>query len=145
MHTYQHLLIATDAAEGSEVVAERGLSIAQATGARVTLLQVLEDLPANIPVDPVPPEGVDKIAWITDYTRDKLAGFAERHGLKDPEINVATGSVKEAILELAGKQDIDLIIVGAHICHGMAVLRPSTTDKVLHGAPCDVLAVHIER
>ena len=37
----------------------------------------------------------------------------------------------------------DLIVVGSHGRHGIALLLGSTANGVLHGAPCDVLAVRV--
>ena len=35
------------------------------------------------------------------------------------------------------------LVVGSHGRHGLALLLGSTANAVLHGAPCDVLAVRI--
>jgi universal stress protein A len=44
---------------------------------------------------------------------------------------------------LAKQTDIDLIVVGSHGRHGLALIFGSTSNSVLHGASCDVLAVRI--
>jgi universal stress protein A len=44
---------------------------------------------------------------------------------------------------MAKEEDVDLIIVGSHGRHGLALIFGSTSNSVLHGAPCDVLAVRI--
>ena len=38
----------------------------------------------------------------------------------------------------------DLIVVGTHARWGLALLLGSTTDGVMHGAECDVLAVKVD-
>ena len=43
-------------------------------------------------------------------------------------------------LEEAGA---DIIVVGSHGRHGLALLLGSTANGVLHGASCDVLAVRV--
>ncbi len=50
---------------------------------------------------------------------------------------------KEGILGAAREHGADLIVVGSHGRHGLALLLGSTANAVLHGAPCDVLAVRI--
>ena len=45
----------------------------------------------------------------------------------------------------ATEQACDLIVVGSHGRHGLALLLGSTANDVLHGAPCDVLAVHLKK
>ena len=37
----------------------------------------------------------------------------------------------------------DLIVIGSHGRHGLALLLGSTANGVLHGAPCDVLAIRV--
>ncbi|TNF89176.1 MAG: universal stress protein, partial [Gammaproteobacteria bacterium] len=37
----------------------------------------------------------------------------------------------------------DVIVVGSHGRHGLALLLGSTANGVLHGATCDVLAVRV--
>ena len=38
----------------------------------------------------------------------------------------------------------DLVVVGSHGHHGARALFASTSNAVIHGTPCDVLAVHID-
>ncbi len=44
---------------------------------------------------------------------------------------------------LANQEGADLIIVGSHGRKGFALLLGSTSNSVLHGASCDVLAVRV--
>jgi universal stress protein A len=44
---------------------------------------------------------------------------------------------------MARQQGVDLIVIGGHGRHGLALLLDSTANAVLHGAPGDVLAVRI--
>ena len=44
---------------------------------------------------------------------------------------------------MARQQGVDLIVIGGHGRHGLALLLGSTANAVLHGAPCDGLAVRI--
>ncbi|MDB4308535.1 universal stress protein, partial [Porticoccaceae bacterium] len=44
---------------------------------------------------------------------------------------------------MAKENHIDLIVVGSHGRHGLALIFGSTSNSVLHGATCDVLAVRI--
>jgi universal stress protein A len=139
------MLIATDATADSDRVASRAARIAQIYGSRVTLLHVLEHLPTDIPVEPVPPEGVDKIEWFRNHALNKLEALADRTGLSAAGITVAVtaDSARKEIVRFAQEQDVDLIIIGAHERHGIVFLHGATTDGVVHKAPCDVLLVHI--
>ena len=53
------------------------------------------------------------------------------------------GQPRQEIHHLAKEHECDLIVVGSHGRHGLALLLGSTANDVLHGAPCDVLAVHL--
>jgi universal stress protein A len=46
---------------------------------------------------------------------------------------------------LATEQNCDVIVVGSHGRHGLALLLGSTANDLLHGAPCDVLAVRLRK
>jgi universal stress protein A len=56
---------------------------------------------------------------------------------------IQVGSAKHVILDHAKELGADLIIVGSHGRHGVALLLGSTANAVLHGAHCDVLAVRV--
>jgi universal stress protein A len=55
------------------------------------------------------------------------------------------GQPRQEIHQLAKDQKCDLIVVGSHGRHGLALLLGSTANDVLHGAPCDVLAVRLQK
>ena len=57
---------------------------------------------------------------------------------------VEVGLAKQLVIDLAEKIKADLIIVGSHGRHGVRLLLGSTANAVLHGAPCDVLAVRVQ-
>ena len=42
------------------------------------------------------------------------------------------------------REHADLVVVGSHGHHGARALFASTSNAMIHGTPCDVLAVHIE-
>ena len=54
------------------------------------------------------------------------------------------GSPKTEIVRVANENKVDLIIVGSHGRHGLALLLGSTANGVLHHATCDVLAVRLQ-
>ncbi|MCY1401873.1 Universal stress protein family protein [compost metagenome] len=72
----------------------------------------------------------------------------ERLKTKYPELSGANahltyGQPRQEIHNLAKEDGCDLIVVGSHGRHGLALLLGSTANDVLHGAPCDVLAVRL--
>ncbi|MGP8051257.1 MAG: universal stress protein [Desulfobaccales bacterium] len=66
--------------------------------------------------------------------------FGKFHKL---ESRVLTGDPAAKIMELAKKEKIDLIIMGAHGRKGLErVFFGSVADEVVTGAPCPVLTIH---
>ena len=58
---------------------------------------------------------------------------------------LAYGQPRQEIHSFAKEHHCDLIVVGSHGRHGLALLLGSTANDVLHGAPCDVLAVSLKK
>lgn len=58
--------------------------------------------------------------------------------------HIVTGHTESEIHRVASETEADLIIVGSHGRHGLALLLGSTANGVLHGARCDVLAIRVQ-
>lgn len=144
MQAYRHVLFATDFTEEALHVGARAKEIAQRYGARLTLVHVIEQVVVSPGYDllPVLPEVPDEV--LQTSSQEALRRLAERLEVQDAGQRVVIGvSTKEGILETARELDADLIVIGSHGRHGLALLLGSTANAVLHGAPCDVLAVRI--
>jgi universal stress protein A len=57
--------------------------------------------------------------------------------------HVVIGRPESEIHTLAQDLGADLVVVGSHGRHGLALIFGSTANGVLHGASCDVLAVRV--
>jgi len=145
MFSYQHILIATDSCEVENKVLQRALLLYEWCQPSISIIHVLEHVPVDIPAEVVPPEGEDKVEWMKKQSMEKLSENCRQLSLVVDKLIVETGLVKPAIIEAANNVKADLILVGAHERHGLALLTSSTTDTVIHAAPCDVLAVHSEK
>ena len=143
---YQHILFAADFSEDALRVGERARDMAQRYGAQLSLIHVVEDLTISLgggyellPVLPDLPEET-----LLNGARRELGALAKRLGVAESGLWVVSAlSTKEGILGAAQEHQVDLIVVGSHGRHGLALLLGSTANAVLHGAPCDVLAVRI--
>ena len=143
---YQHVLVAADFSEDALQVGERAKAVARQSGARLSLIHVVEDMNIGLgggyellPVLAELPEEA-----LLQEARRALGELAKRLGLEDAEKWVVNAmSTKEGILGAAKEHGADLIVVGSHGRHGLALVLGSTANAVLHGAPCDVLAVRI--
>ncbi len=144
--TYQNILFAADFSDDALRVGERAKEIARRCGARLSMIHVVEDIGINLgggyELLPVLPELPDEA--LLREARELLGELARRLDVGDAETWVVNApSTKEGILGAARDHGADLIVVGSHGRHGLALLLGSTANAVLHGAPCDVLAVRI--
>jgi universal stress protein A len=141
--TYRHILVAVDLTESSVRVAECGRLIAAALGADLELIHVVEPVPVVMPIPPEPlvPDLVDTQEEMIDAAQDRLAELAAKLNLPQALWSVEVGKIKAEILRVAREHRVDLIVIGNREKHGLAIIFGPTEDAVLHGAPCDVLAV----
>jgi universal stress protein A len=143
MKPYQHLLVGADFSAPAEAALQRALVLASSTGAKVTVVTVVEHFPEDIPCEQISPENEDPAKFIHRQARQRLSALAETCHAEGAELKVvmSTGSARAAILAEAERAQVDLIVVGAHGGHGMAGLLGSTAIGVTQAAPCDALVV----
>ena len=140
---YSHLLIAIDLTEDSRLVLEKAQRVRDALACKATLVHVVEPLTMAFGGD-VPMDLSLLQEQQTEQAQNKLNILAEQHELlKANNCHLRFGQPRQEIHELAKEQNCDLIIVGSHGRHGLALLLGSTTKDLLSGAPCDILAVDL--
>ena len=143
MDDYKHILLATDLAPESRRVGARAVDLAQRYGARLSLLHVVDYVPLELSNDMMLAEPVDVDGRLVDEARENLDRMASELGITDSQLWVTLGSTGAEIKRSAEEHEVDLIVVGSHGRHGLALLLGSTANAVLHAAPCDVLAVRV--
>ena len=142
MSSYQQLLVAVDLSEDSRAIAAKSAELARLWGARLCLLHVIEFVPVEPMSDAlVPVVQIDE--QVIARAREQIKALAGTLGLPAESCRVATGNVKGEILRQARELGADLIVLGARERHGLSILVNLTEDTVLHGAPCDVLAMRV--
>jgi universal stress protein A len=143
MSSYQHILAVVDLTEDSFAVARRAQEIAHTNGAGPpTLLHVVEYVPVEPLSDSLLPT-VQLESELLERARTRMAELARQLGVPGIAWRVETGNIKNEILRVARDGKHDLIVIGSHQRHGLSILVNLTEDTVLHGAPCDVLAVRL--
>jgi universal stress protein A len=142
MGAYRRILLAVDLTDDSLVVGRRAVEIARLTGAPIDVLHVFEFVPVE-PVGEALMPAVQIEQELLERSRERLETLVEDLGVQDAERFVEAGSVKSEILRIARERGCDLIVLGCRERHGMSILVNLTEDTVLHGAPCDVLAVRV--
>jgi universal stress protein A len=143
MAGYKKLLVLLDLSEDSEQVAIAARNMAAHSNASIVVLHVVE----FVPVEPLG-ESLMPTAQIEDEligrSRGQLASLITRLGLGNATGRVEAGNTKSEILRVAEEEEVDLIVLGSHERHGLAILVNFTEDTVLHAAHCDVLAVRLK-
>ena len=145
MENYKHILLAVDFYEHSEAVANRAKDLAIKYQAKLSIIHVVDSLPitdagygADIPFN------MDLTTELMAGAKKRLAKLAERLDVTEDRLWLEMGSPKTEIIRISEENKVDLIVIGSHGRHGLALLLGSTANGVLHHATCDVLAVRLQ-
>ena len=142
MSSYSQLLVAIDLSDQSRAIAAKSVELARQWQAQLRLLHVIE----FVPVEPMS-DALVPVMQIDDRAiaraREQIVELADTLGVAADVCQVATGNVKAEILRQAREVGADLIVLGSRERHGLSILLNLTEDTVLHGAPCDVLAMRV--
>jgi universal stress protein A len=143
MSGYSHILLAVDPSDDAGILVHRALQMRAAFSARLSLVHVVELVQVDLSNELVMPQELELDRELLRTADERLRLFAEKHGLGEAPRHVTQGSTRREILRIAEENAADLIMVGSHGRHGIQLLLGSTANAVLHGAPCDVLAVRV--
>ena len=140
--TYEHILVAVDLTEECDPVIKRAVAIAGDT-VKLSLVHIVEPMAMAFGGD-VPMDLSQLQQQQFDQAKERLDRLIAKYpALKKDQSHLTYGQPRQEIHHLAKEQNCDLIVVGSHGRHGLALLLGSTANDVLHGAPCDVLAVRM--
>ena len=137
----QHVLVPLDFSTTADRALEYAMALAQHLQARLTLLHVLDMTPVTM--DEMPP-GMTATFLETQETEAQHLLQAslervQRAGLQGDSLLVQ-GTPTQTIVDTAGEQQVDLIIMGTHGRTGLAhVFLGSVAEHVVRQAPCPVL------
>jgi len=142
MSQYQNILVAIDLSEDSAPVVQRGRALADSNKAELHLIHVIEPLSfaygGDIPMDF---SGIQE--EIHQQATQQLHRFAESNNIDAQHQHIVLGKPEVEIHAKSEELGTDLIVVGSHGRHGLALLMGSTANGVMHGARCDVLAIRV--
>ena len=142
---YEHLLVAVDLTEECDPVMKRAVALAKANDARLSAVHVVEPMAMAFGGD-VPMDLSMLQQQQLDQAKERLHQLTLTYAeITSSQCHLVYGQPRQEIHRLADEQDCDLIVVGSHGRHGLALLLGSTANDVLHGAPCDVLAVRLQK
>jgi len=134
---YSTILVPIDMAHVAEGKANIDLAAQHAAaGAKIILLNVVEDIPNWAAVE-LPAGLIDQSI---ESAQSELKAIATAAGMK-MEIEVRTGHSYNTILDVAKEKDVDLIIIASHRPGLQDYFLGSTAAKVVRHASCSVLVV----
>ena len=139
---YRRILVLVDLTDLSTPIARKAQSLAATFGAEVELLHVVDFVPVE-PMGETLMPAVEIEEELIHRAGARLRTLADEAGLPGIPIHIEAGNVKSEVLRVARERAVDLIVLGSRERHGISILVNLTEDTVLHGAPCDVLAVRV--
>lgn len=144
MPVYHHILLAVDFSPQDNQIIQRARNLSLQSGARLSLIHVLDNIPMpDTPYGTIIPPDTKTDDAMLEAEKQKLNQTGDTLGT-DPACRwLIWGEPGEEIIRIAGQENVDLIVVGSHGRHGLALLLGSTANSVLHHAKCDVLAVRL--
>jgi universal stress protein A len=145
MDNYQHILLAVDFSGHGNYVIQKARRLAEIFHAKLSIIHVLD----NIPMPDTAYGSVVPLNEYSDYElleveKSKLKQIGDRLGVDPSRRWLVWGVPGQEIVRIADQEQMDLIIVGSHGRHGLALLLGSTANSVLHHAQCDVIAIRLQ-
>jgi universal stress protein A len=142
MSDYKKIMLAVDLTEESLQVAKRATQLVEAFAAELHIVHVIEPLSLAYGGD-VPMDLSTVQEQIQDQATSHLREFSATLNVPESRQHLIFGRPESEIQRTADEFGADVIVVGSHGRHGLALLLGSTANGVLHGATCDVLAVRV--
>lgn len=144
MDGYQHILLALDVSEHGDHVIRKAKHLADIFHAKLSIIHVLD----NIPMPDTAYGTIIPLYEVSSYEllekeKSSFMQIGDRLGVEASCRWMVWGVPEEEIVRIADQEHIDLIIVGSHGRHGLALLLGSTANSVLHHAKCDVMAIRL--
>lgn len=144
MQGYKHILLAVDFADHNDMVTQRAKTLATQFQAKLSIVHVTDSMPiTNIMDGQVLPIDMELSDTLMELSKKRLAELGNELGIASEDQWLMVGAADSEIVALAADNHVDLIVMGSHARHGLALLLGSTANGVLHHATCDVLAVRI--
>jgi len=144
MTDYQHILLAVDFSEQAHYVADKARSLANQYQAKLSIVHVLDNIPMpDTSYGTIIPLDQDSQDKLLEVEKTKLMRLGDQLAVDFSNRWLLWGIPKQEIIHIAEQEKVDLIVVGSHGRHGLALLLGSTANSILHYAKCDVLAVRL--
>ena len=144
---YSSIVVGTDGSETAQRAVEEAIRLAGMLGSTLHIVSAYEPVRGTrIAGAPKAAAEVWAMAPDADVQRVVEEAMAEAriHGVKACS-HTLTGDPADAVLEIARKEDAELIVVGNRGMHGVKRVLGSVPNKVSHQARCSVLIACTEQ
>ena len=142
MDCYSRILLAVDLTDSCQGVARQAVRLAQQCDGELHIVHVVE--PQSLAYgDEVPIDLTTLHEAINDQAASYLREFSKDFDIPEEHQYLVFGAIHREIHRIAAELKVDLIVVGSHGRHGLAILFGSTLNEVIQAAHCDVLAVRV--
>ena len=142
MSAYKHILVGLDLSTESQQVVNRVKFLFDSTNTKISICHILEPLAFTYGGD-IPVDLSDVQTQLQDQAKERLSALGAELNVSAEDQHVILGHPAQEMHSMANNFNMDLIVVGSHGRHGLSLIFGSTSNSVLHGAECDVLAVRI--
>ena len=139
---YNTVLVAVDLSADSSKVIAKAVELA-GTSSKLHLVHVVEPVAAAYSMDIYAVNISELQQEAIRFAEEKLNKIGEEIGLGSDHAHTLLGAPAPEVRNLASELNADAIVIGSHGHSGWKILLGSTAIKVLHGATCDVLTVHV--
>jgi len=145
MDSYQHILLAVDFSEQGDYVIRKAKYLADIFNAKLGIIHVLDNIPMpDTAYGTVIPLYKNSSYELLEAEKSRLMQIGDRLDIDTARRWMIWGVPEQEIVRIAEQEHVDLIVVGSHGRHGLALLLGSTANSVLHHAKCDVMAIRLQ-
>jgi len=142
MTPYATIIIGLDLTDEATSVIERALTLVDTDNCKIHLTHCIEPLSFSYGGD-LPLDLTDMQKTLEKQAETRLQELAKQYGIAEDHTSVQIGMPDKELHRMSRELEADLIVVGSHGRHGLALLLGSTSNAVVKGATCDVLAVRL--
>ncbi len=140
---YNHILFAIDLHPDSDrTLAKKAKDIAEHYGAKLSVVHAIENL-NSYGAAFIYPAIAEVETQLTEAAGKEMTKLCQSQGVPEDNAVIEVGPPRSVISDVAKRLDVDLILVGSHGRHGLQRLLGSTSQGLLHDAPCDVLVIRV--
>jgi nucleotide-binding universal stress UspA family protein len=138
----ERIVVPVDFSEHAKLALAYAVQLADAYGAQLHLLHVVDEVIYPDFYPPVIPSGGSLTEELRDQSLERMRGLLSGFEGADAAVHVRAGRAAPEIADFAEGQSADLVVIASHGLTGIShVLLGSVTEQLIRRAPCPVFTV----